>query len=146
MHDGTDILHINIFGFRKRCRLSTNPSLLDLVLPSLRGLRPFISVSISSISNLFASFFLPPCHGETVTGVCPPSAPCHGPGKDQHAMEDGLGGRSWPLPMSHQDVALRQRCARLLQAVQRIEAWQSNQVGWRSCKSSRNNAEVQVLL
>ena len=63
MHDRTDILHINIFGFRKRCRLSTNPSLLDLVLPSLRGLRPFISVSISSISNLFASFF---CHHATV--------------------------------------------------------------------------------
>ncbi|CAK9061325.1 Putative ATP-dependent RNA helicase DDX47 [Durusdinium trenchii] len=31
-------------------------------------------------------------------------------------------GRSWPLPMSHQDVAMRQRCAWLLQALQRIES------------------------
>lgn len=36
-----------------------------------------------------------------------------------------MASTPWPLPMSHQDVALRQRCARLLQALQRIggEAW-----------------------
>lgn len=42
-------------------------------------------------------------------------------------MDEGLGGRSWPLPMSHQDVALRHRCARLLQALLRIEAWQNSE-------------------
>ena len=31
-----------------------------------------------------------------------------------------MASTPWPLPMSHQDVALRQRCARLLQALQRI--------------------------